>query len=365
MWRKKLLEARALTTSLAGRWRQTCAPGGWRQEAGAGGQQRCPATRSSAVEELAWRCLALLPPPSSWGPWPHSSWRGSGCFAARAVASLLATPAPGTRWRGGRQAGAGWQGDRGPGSPGKHLVDLLLLLLPGKLPVPPAASLPAASCQPSAALPSTISLSHLCTRHLLAQRPLSANLRSSNFSSLTQTSASLLTTQIEMSQVQTPVFDCANDSIPRHNSSPVPVSASAHLPSCSTPAQEKAPQEEETTLHMTLPGKLSRLSRGANKGHRVTKQSGPALTSCEQSCFAALVVTHRVSWDSVEIAGTVCSLSSEATALRLSPTARQQVGCRRRSGAERLRKSRDLNHDGTELRPLCPPTLSRSPIDCQ
>ena len=120
---------------------------------------------------------------------------------------------------------------------------------------------------------------------------------------------------------------------------------------------------------MTLflePGKLSRLSRGANKGHRVTKQSGPALTSCEQSYFAALlVVTHRVSWDSVEIAGTVCSLSSEATALRLSPTARQQVGCRRRSGAERLRKSRDLNHDGTELRPLCPPTLSRSPIDCQ
>ena len=270
MWRKKLLEARALTTSLAGRWRQTCAPGGWRQEAGVGGQQRCPATRSSVAEELAWRCLVLSPPPSSWGPWPHSSWRGSGCFAARAVASSPASPSPGTRWRGGRRAGAGWQGGRGPGSPGKHLVDLLLLLLAGKLPVPPAASLPAASCQPSAALPSTISLSHLCTRHLLAQRPLSANLRSSNFSSLTQTSASLLTTQIEMSQVQTPVFDCANDSIPRHNSSPVPLSASAHLPLCCCTAQEKAPQE---SLHMTLLfpfhslSELSRLSRGANKGH--------------------------------------------------------------------------------------------------
>ena len=190
MWRKKLLEAKAPTTSWAGRWRQTCAPGGWRQEAGVGGQQRCPATRSSAAEELAWRCPVLSPPPSSWGPWPHSSWRGSGCFAARAVASSPATPSQGTRWRGGRWAGAGWQGGRGPGSPGKHLVDLFLLLLPGKLPVPPAASLPAASCQPSAALPSTISLSHLCTRHLLAQRPLSANLRSSNFSSLTQSSAS-------------------------------------------------------------------------------------------------------------------------------------------------------------------------------
>ena len=148
--------------------------------------------------------------------------------------------------------------------------------------------------------------------------------------------------------MQTSPCDCANDSIPRHNSSPVPLSASAHLPSSAARRRRRRRRREpshDSPLPLPLnPRKLSRLSGGGNKGHRVTLQSHPALTNSEQRCRQpGLLVTLS--------AGTALR-SPVGLPLQLSLSPRwdpggTEVGCR--SAAERLRKSRDPT---TTARPL-------------
>ena len=168
IWRRRSEEeAREPTTSWEGRWKQTGAPGDHLAAAAAAAQCCCPGRRSSDVWRLASRSPAPAPPPPSWGPSSHSSSPGSGCFFAKAAASLPATLARGACWMGGMLAGGGWPSGRAPGSPGKGpaAVALLLLLLLLLLPAPAASLLPS-RLLPTAALPSTISLSHLCTRHL-------------------------------------------------------------------------------------------------------------------------------------------------------------------------------------------------------
>ena len=171
----------------------------------------------------------------------------------------------------------------------------------------------------------------------------------------TLTLTSLILHIIDMFEGQTSPCDCANDSIPRHNSSPVPLSASAHLPLCC--AQEKEGAAGEENLHMTRllplplnPTKLSRLSRGANKGHRVTVQSCPAGSDEHRTTLQC--ARHSVSWDGIEIAGWA-SLSSATTSLRRSLSPRWDAGAPRRdSGSHVIRPRRQCGP--------CPPTLSCS-----